>query len=42
LAALLARAISFASRGMDVVPQCPYLHELELDLAFLNEVMLFA
>jgi hypothetical protein len=24
------------------VPQRPYLHELELDIAFLNEVVLFA
>jgi hypothetical protein len=38
----LARAISFASRGRDAVPQRPYLHELELDIAFLNEVVLFA
>ena len=32
----------FRVTGRDAEPRRPYLHELELDLAFLNEVVLFA
>src|SRR5205823_13632590 len=39
---LFGQAICFASRGRCAALWCRYLYELELDLAFLNKVVLFA